>query len=73
MNIYQQDIPFIPPDMMQPVTNRQFILRMLNNLQSVYLNQPDFESALVIKSWAEILYELWIMILLDRGFVNEYS
>jgi regulator of sirC expression with transglutaminase-like and TPR domain len=58
MNIYQQDIPFIPPDMLQPVTNRQFLLRMLNNLQAVYLNQADFNRALVIKSWAEILYEL---------------
>jgi regulator of sirC expression with transglutaminase-like and TPR domain len=58
MNIYQQDIPFIPPDMLQPVTNRQFLLRMLNNLQAVYLNQADFNRALVIKSWAEILYEV---------------
>jgi regulator of sirC expression with transglutaminase-like and TPR domain len=58
MHIYQRDIPFLPPEVLQPVTNRQFLLRILNNLQAVYLNQPDFDRALVIKSWAELLYEV---------------
>lgn len=53
MNIYQRDIPMLPPEILQPITNRQFLFRMLNNLQSIYLNQPDFERALVIKSWIE--------------------
>jgi regulator of sirC expression with transglutaminase-like and TPR domain len=53
MNIYQQDIPFLPPEILQPITNRQFLLRMLNNLQSIYLNQPDFDKALVIRKWIE--------------------
>jgi regulator of sirC expression with transglutaminase-like and TPR domain len=53
MQIYQRDIPFLPPEILQPVTNRQFLLRMLNNLQSIYLNQPDFDRALVIKKWIE--------------------
>ena len=51
MQIYQQEIPTLPPEILQPVTNRQFLLRMLNNLQSIYLNQPNFERALVIKQW----------------------
>ena len=55
MNIYQQDIPALPPELLQPITNRQFLFRMLNNLQSMYLNQPDFERALVIKKWIESL------------------
>jgi regulator of sirC expression with transglutaminase-like and TPR domain len=53
MNIYQQDIPFLPPEILQPVTNRQILLRILNNLQATYLNQPDFNRALVIKQWIE--------------------
>jgi regulator of sirC expression with transglutaminase-like and TPR domain len=53
IEIYQQNIPFLPPEILEPVTNRQFLLRMLNNLQAIYLNQPDFDRALVIKSWIE--------------------
>ena len=53
MNIYQQDISILPPEILQPVTNRQILFRMLNNLQSIYLNQPNFEKALVIKEWIE--------------------
>jgi regulator of sirC expression with transglutaminase-like and TPR domain len=53
MDIYQQDIPVLPPEILQPITNRQFLLRILNNLQSIYLNQPDFDRALVIKDWIE--------------------
>jgi regulator of sirC expression with transglutaminase-like and TPR domain len=53
MNIYQQDIPTLPPEILQPVTNRQILFRMLNNLQSIYLNQPDFDRALVIRKWIE--------------------
>ena len=53
MNIYQQDLPTLPPEILQPITNRQILFRMLNNLQSIYLNQPNFERALVIKEWIE--------------------
>jgi regulator of sirC expression with transglutaminase-like and TPR domain len=53
MNIYQQNIPVLPPEILQPITNRQLLLRMLNNLQSIYLNQPDFDRALVIRKWIE--------------------
>ncbi len=53
MNIYPQDVPILPPEILQPVTNRQILFRMLNNLQSIYLNQPNFDKALVIKSWIE--------------------
>jgi regulator of sirC expression with transglutaminase-like and TPR domain len=53
MHIYQQDIPFLPPEVLQPVSNLQILLRILNNLQANYLNQPDFERALTIKHWIE--------------------
>jgi len=55
MNIYQQDIPFLPPEILQPVSNRQILHRILNNLQANYLHQPDFNRALVIKQWIEKL------------------
>jgi regulator of sirC expression with transglutaminase-like and TPR domain len=57
MSLYQQDIPFLPPEVLQPVTNRQILFRMLNNLQSIYLNQPNFDRAFAIKGWMEILIE----------------
>jgi regulator of sirC expression with transglutaminase-like and TPR domain len=55
MNIYQRNIPVIPPEILQSVTNKQILLRMLNNLQSIYLNQPDFDKALTIRQWIEAL------------------
>jgi regulator of sirC expression with transglutaminase-like and TPR domain len=53
MNIYQQNIPVLPPEILQPIANKQFLLRMLNNLQSIYLNQPDFDKAVTIRKWIE--------------------
>ncbi|MFM2303860.1 MAG: hypothetical protein RLZZ135_1270 [Cyanobacteriota bacterium] len=61
IDLHQQDIPFLSPEMLQPITNRQFLFRMLNNLQLIYLNQPDFNRALVIKDWIESI------IAIDRG------
>ena len=55
IQIYQQDIPFLPPEILQPVSNRQILLRILNNLQANYLNQPDFDRALVIKQWIDVI------------------
>jgi regulator of sirC expression with transglutaminase-like and TPR domain len=51
IDIYQQHIPALPNDLLQPVGKKQFLLRMLNNLQMIYLNQPDFQRALMIKEW----------------------
>jgi regulator of sirC expression with transglutaminase-like and TPR domain len=59
MEIYQQDIPFLSPEILQPISNRQFLLRMLNNLQTSYLNQPDFDRALVVKKWIESINYEW--------------
>jgi regulator of sirC expression with transglutaminase-like and TPR domain len=53
INIDPQDLPTLPPEILQPVTNRQILFRMLNNLQSIYLNQPNFDKAFVIKNWIE--------------------
>jgi regulator of sirC expression with transglutaminase-like and TPR domain len=59
MGIYQQDIPFLSPEILQPISNRQFLLRMLNNLQVSYLNLPDFNRALVVKKWIESMNYEW--------------
>ncbi|WP_310416777.1 transglutaminase-like domain-containing protein [Chamaesiphon sp. OTE_8_metabat_110] len=53
MKIYQQDIPFLPPEILQPVSNRQILQRILHNLQANYLHQPDFNRALAIKHWLD--------------------
>ena len=58
MNLYQQDIPILDPELLKPVSNHQFLLRILNNLQSVYLNQANFDRAFMIKDWLDIFYQL---------------
>jgi regulator of sirC expression with transglutaminase-like and TPR domain len=49
MNIYQQEIPYLTPALVPTVTNCQFIARMLNNLQVIYLDRGDLAGAAVIK------------------------
>jgi regulator of sirC expression with transglutaminase-like and TPR domain len=49
MNIYQQEIPYLTPALVPTVTNCQFIARMLNNLQVIYLDRGDLAGATVIK------------------------
>ncbi len=49
VQIYQQEIPTLPPAILQPVTKRQFLQRMLNNLLQIYLSQEDVDRTLVIK------------------------
>jgi regulator of sirC expression with transglutaminase-like and TPR domain len=55
MGIYQQDIPELSPALVPVVTKRQFIGRMLNNLQVIYLDRGDLEKALVIKDLLHIV------------------
>jgi regulator of sirC expression with transglutaminase-like and TPR domain len=49
VQIYQQELPTLPPLVFQPVTKQQFLLRMLNNLQTIYLGQEDVDQVFVIK------------------------
>jgi regulator of sirC expression with transglutaminase-like and TPR domain len=55
MDIYQQDIPHLSPALVPPVTKRQFVGRMLNNLQVIYLDRGDLAKALVIKHLLNIV------------------
>jgi regulator of sirC expression with transglutaminase-like and TPR domain len=49
IQIYRQEILALPPEILQPVTKQQFLMRMLNNLQTIYLSQEDVDRALMIK------------------------
>ncbi len=55
MNIYQQEIPYLTPSLVPTVTKPQFIARMLNNLQVIYLDRGDLANALVIKDLLSIV------------------
>jgi regulator of sirC expression with transglutaminase-like and TPR domain len=55
MNIYQQEIPYLTPALVPPVTKPQFIARMLNNLQVIYLDRGDLANALVIKDLLSVV------------------
>jgi regulator of sirC expression with transglutaminase-like and TPR domain len=50
MNIYQQNIPALTAALVPPVTKRQFIARMLNNLQVIYIDRGELAQAMVIKN-----------------------
>jgi regulator of sirC expression with transglutaminase-like and TPR domain len=54
IQIYRQEIPVLPPEILQPVTKQQFLIRMLNNLYTIYLNLEDVDRALVIKDLLSI-------------------
>ncbi len=55
MNIYQQEIPYLTPSLVPTVTKPQFIARMLNNLQVIYLDRGDMPNALIIKDLLSIV------------------
>jgi regulator of sirC expression with transglutaminase-like and TPR domain len=55
MNIYQQEISYLTPSLVPAVTKPQFIARMLNNLQVIYLDRGDLMKALVIKDLLSIV------------------
>jgi regulator of sirC expression with transglutaminase-like and TPR domain len=55
MDIYQQDIPQLSPALVPLVTKRQFIGRMLNNLQVIYLDRGNLAKALLIKDLLSIV------------------
>ncbi len=54
IQIYQQEMPTLPPLVFQPVMKQQFLLRMLNNLQTIYLSQEDVDRVFVIKDLLQV-------------------
>jgi regulator of sirC expression with transglutaminase-like and TPR domain len=55
MNIYQQDLPLLPPELIPRVSKRQIIGRMLNNLQAIYFDRGNLERGLTIKKLMGLL------------------
>jgi regulator of sirC expression with transglutaminase-like and TPR domain len=53
--IYQQEIPVLSPELLPPVTKKQILARMLNNLRGIYLDQRDMGRALVVQDLLEAL------------------
>jgi regulator of sirC expression with transglutaminase-like and TPR domain len=53
--IYQQPIMELPPTALAPVSKKQILIRMLNNLQMVYLDQANFAAAEELNEWLRAL------------------
>jgi regulator of sirC expression with transglutaminase-like and TPR domain len=67
--IYRRPMP-LTPVFMRPITKKQFITRMLNNLKTCYVEQEDFEKALLIERMLLLLEpEDWEEIR-DRGAIH---
>jgi regulator of sirC expression with transglutaminase-like and TPR domain len=67
--ITRHHIP-LHPRWLKPVTSRQILLRMLNNLKAIYINKSDFEHALAICDLIIILLPHVGIEQRDRGFLH---
>ncbi|AFZ12293.1 hypothetical protein Cri9333_1399 [Crinalium epipsammum PCC 9333] len=67
--IYQQPISSIPAELLQPVSNRQFLARMLTNLKMIYLSQRNFSSSVAAVERILLLFPDAVMELRDRGLL----
>jgi regulator of sirC expression with transglutaminase-like and TPR domain len=64
--LYGREIP-LHPDLLEPVTKKQILRRMLNNLKSIYLRADDFLKALSVVERLVILDPASAEDLRDRG------
>ena len=67
--IYQQPISSIPAELLQPVSNRQFLARMLTNLKMIYLSRRNFSSSVAAVERILWLFPDAVMELRDRGLL----
>ncbi|MGB3206405.1 MAG: transglutaminase-like domain-containing protein, partial [Crinalium sp.] len=67
--IYQQPISSIPAELLQPVSNRQFLARMLTNLKMIYLSRRNFKSSVAAVERILLLFPDAVMELRDRGLL----
>jgi len=58
------------PKLMTPVTNREFVARMLRNLKTIYLRQRDFVRALTMVDWLVRLQPEQEHEVRDRGLMH---
>lgn len=66
--IYQQSVT-LQPEFLAPVTNRQFLARMLTNLKYIYLKQQDLEKSLGTVERILLLFPGTSLELRDRGLL----
>ena len=66
--IYQQPVDF-DPSLLEPVSNKQILARMLNNLKFVYLRQQQLDKALGIMSGILKLFPDKASEIRDRGLL----
>lgn len=58
------------PRLLRPVGPRQILVRMLNNLRGIYLNQGDFGRALAVVDRVQLLIPEDPEVLRDHGFLS---
>ncbi len=66
--IYQQSVT-LQPEFLAPVSNRQFLARMLTNLKYIYLKQQDLEKILATVERILLLFPGTSLELRDRGLL----
>ncbi len=67
--IYQEPISSIPAELLQPVSNRQFLARMLTNLKMIYLSRRNFSKSVAAVERILLLFPDAVMELRDRGLL----
>ena len=58
------------PRWLEPVTHKQILIRILNNLKAIYINESDFEHALAISDLILLLLPHAGIEQRDRGFLH---
>lgn len=66
--VYQQPVK-LQAGFLEPVTNRQFLARILTNLKFIYLNQQQLKKSLAIIEWLLLLFPNSANELRDRGLL----
>ena len=66
--LYQEPVT-LRPEFLQPVTNRQFLARMLGNLKGIAINQNDISGALASVERILLLFPDAVGELRDRGIL----
>jgi regulator of sirC expression with transglutaminase-like and TPR domain len=66
--IYQQPVT-LKPEFLAPVSQRQFLARMLTNLKYIYLNQQELEKTLAAVERILLLFPNAMLEVRDRGLI----
>lgn len=67
--IYNQPIP-LQPELLQPVSQRRLLARMLTNLKMIYLNQGELQKCLAAVERILLLFPETTVELRDRGILH---